>query len=187
MIVGFDSDDTGIFGTPVRIPPAGAGSSGPWPVCSRRSPKRHSTIALRLRADSTTPQPTTRGSRRTSIPLLMAARGDARRLARPDGPALRRRELLRTIRRALHQGETPLATAKMRWLRRHKPLAYLKNQTLTILGALGMLFRLWTDPRTKPYRPVYAKYLAEDAPLGASAAICFSSPGSAFFTPTSRP
>jgi len=57
------------------------------------------------------------------------------------------------------KGKLPLASAKTRWLRRHNPLAYLKIQTLTLLGALGMLFRLWTDPRTKPYRPVYARYL----------------------------
>jgi radical SAM superfamily enzyme YgiQ (UPF0313 family) len=57
------------------------------------------------------------------------------------------------------QGRLPLATAKMTWLRKHKPLQYLKIQTLTILGALGMLAKLWTDPRTKPFRAVYAKYL----------------------------
>jgi radical SAM superfamily enzyme YgiQ (UPF0313 family) len=57
------------------------------------------------------------------------------------------------------EGRLPLATAKIRWLRRHRPLAYLKNQALTILAALGMLYKVWTDPRTKPYRAVYAKYL----------------------------
>jgi radical SAM superfamily enzyme YgiQ (UPF0313 family) len=57
------------------------------------------------------------------------------------------------------KGKLPLATAKIQWLRRHKPLAYVKNQALTILAALGMLVKLWTDPRTKPFRPVYAKYL----------------------------
>jgi radical SAM superfamily enzyme YgiQ (UPF0313 family) len=57
------------------------------------------------------------------------------------------------------KGRLPLATAKMKWLRKNKPFQYLKNQSLTILGALVMLARLWTDPRTKPYRPVYAKYL----------------------------
>jgi radical SAM superfamily enzyme YgiQ (UPF0313 family) len=57
------------------------------------------------------------------------------------------------------RGRLPLATAKMRWLRRHRPLSYLKNQSLTILGALGMLARVWSDPRTRPYRPVYGRYL----------------------------
>jgi radical SAM superfamily enzyme YgiQ (UPF0313 family) len=57
------------------------------------------------------------------------------------------------------KGRLPLATARMRWLRRNKPLHYLKNQALTIFGGLVMIARVWTDPRTKPYRPVYAKYL----------------------------
>src|SRR5262249_31843413 len=57
------------------------------------------------------------------------------------------------------EGRLPLASAKMAWLRRHRPFSYLKLQALTILGALGMLVRLWTDPRTRPYRPVYARYL----------------------------
>ncbi len=56
------------------------------------------------------------------------------------------------------KGRLPLATSKMRWLRRHRPLRYLANQTLTILGAMVMLARLWTDPRTRPFRPVYARY-----------------------------
>jgi len=56
-------------------------------------------------------------------------------------------------------GQIPLATAKMVWLRRHRPLRYLKLQALTILGGLVLLARVWSDPRTRPYRPVYAKYL----------------------------
>jgi radical SAM superfamily enzyme YgiQ (UPF0313 family) len=57
------------------------------------------------------------------------------------------------------EGRLPLATAKMTWLRRHRPVSYLKLQALTILGALGMLARLWMDPRTRPDRPVYGRYL----------------------------
>ncbi len=56
-------------------------------------------------------------------------------------------------------GKLPLASAKMDWLRKHKPFTYVKMQTLTILAALGMLFKIWTDPRTKPYRQVYGKTL----------------------------
>ena len=56
-------------------------------------------------------------------------------------------------------GKLPLATAKMNWLRQNKYPSYLKNQTLTILAALGMLAKIWLDPRTKPDRAVYAKYL----------------------------
>src|SRR3954469_8722577 len=49
------------------------------------------------------------------------------------------------------EGRLPLATAKMTWLRRHRPLAYLKHQALTVLAALVMLSRVWSDPRTRPY------------------------------------
>jgi radical SAM superfamily enzyme YgiQ (UPF0313 family) len=57
------------------------------------------------------------------------------------------------------EGRLPLASAKMSWLLRHRPLAYLSNQFLTILAALGMLARIWTEPRTRPYRATYGKYL----------------------------
>jgi radical SAM superfamily enzyme YgiQ (UPF0313 family) len=57
------------------------------------------------------------------------------------------------------RGRLPLGTAKMTWLRKHRPLAYVKNQVLTILGALVMLARVWSDPRTRPFRPIYARYL----------------------------
>ena len=56
-------------------------------------------------------------------------------------------------------GKLPLATAKMEWLRKNNYLGYLKNQTLTIAAALGMLAKIWLDPRTRPDRAVYAKYL----------------------------
>ncbi len=56
-------------------------------------------------------------------------------------------------------GRLPLATAKMNWLRRNKPLSYVKVQTLTILAAIGLIVKIWTDPRTRPYRPYYARSL----------------------------
>ncbi len=57
------------------------------------------------------------------------------------------------------KGRLPLATAKMRWLVRHKPLMYLKNQVLTILAALVMIVRIWVNPSTRPYRAVYGRAL----------------------------
>ncbi len=57
------------------------------------------------------------------------------------------------------EGKLPLASAKMNWLRRHRPFSYAKVQTLTILAALGMLARIWTDPRTRPYRKIYGRTL----------------------------
>jgi hypothetical protein len=57
------------------------------------------------------------------------------------------------------EGRLTLGSSKTSWLRRHKPLSYLKIQTLTIVAALGLLARIWTDPRTRAYRPVYARHL----------------------------
>jgi hypothetical protein len=56
-------------------------------------------------------------------------------------------------------GRLPLATAKMRWLIRNRPLSYLKIQLLTVLAAIVMLGRIWADPRTQPFRKVYARTL----------------------------
>jgi len=56
-------------------------------------------------------------------------------------------------------GRIPLASARMNWLRRNRPLRYLKNQVLTILAALVILARIWGDPRTRPFRPTYARQL----------------------------
>jgi len=57
------------------------------------------------------------------------------------------------------EGRIPLATYRMTWLRRHRPLSYLKIQFLTILGALVLLSRIWLDPRTRTYRATYARHL----------------------------
>jgi radical SAM superfamily enzyme YgiQ (UPF0313 family) len=57
------------------------------------------------------------------------------------------------------EGKIPLATRRINWLRRHRPLSYLKLQTQTILAAVGMLIRIWLDPRTIRYRRTYARSL----------------------------
>ncbi len=57
------------------------------------------------------------------------------------------------------EGRIPLASAKMDWLRKNQFGNYLKIQALTILAALGMLAKIWADPRSRVDRPVYAKYL----------------------------
>ena len=57
------------------------------------------------------------------------------------------------------EGRIPLATFRMTWLRRNRPLSYLKMQFLTILGALVLLSRIWLDPRALPYRAAYARHL----------------------------
>ena len=56
-------------------------------------------------------------------------------------------------------GRLQLGSARMNWLRSHRPLSYLKMQTLTTFAGLWLLARVWSDPRTRPFRPVYAKHL----------------------------
>jgi radical SAM superfamily enzyme YgiQ (UPF0313 family) len=57
------------------------------------------------------------------------------------------------------EGRIPLGSARMAWLLRHRPLKYLKLQVLTILAAVVMLIRIWQDPRTRPYRGTYGRFL----------------------------
>jgi hypothetical protein len=57
------------------------------------------------------------------------------------------------------EGRIPLATPRITWLRRHRPLGYLKTQVLTLLAAITMVARIWSDPRTRPYRRIYARNL----------------------------
>jgi radical SAM superfamily enzyme YgiQ (UPF0313 family) len=57
------------------------------------------------------------------------------------------------------EGRIPLGSTRMAWLRRRRPLTYLKLQILTILAAVVMLIRIWQDPRTRPYRATYGRHL----------------------------
>ena len=108
---------------PVRVPPAGRGSSARWPACSRRSPRRRSTPASRPRAGSTTPRPTTRNIATNVIPLMMS-----RETLRDGWLDLMDRlydaeNYFERFDALFIEGKLPLATAKMNWLRRHRPLA----------------------------------------------------------------
>ena len=86
------------------------------------------------------------------------------------------------------EGRLPLATAKMDWLRRHRPLTYLKIQALTILAALGHA-RPDLDRPADPPVPPGLRPVPPQAPARAAArrATSSSSPGSASCTPTSPP
>ncbi len=57
-------------------------------------------------------------------------------------------------------GKIPLGEAKMKWLRRHKPFTYLLQNAMILAASLGLLHRIWTDPRTRPFRPQYRQFLA---------------------------
>jgi len=52
-----------------------------------------------------------------------------------------------------------LGGRKMSWLRRHRPFTFFRQHALIVLGTLIILGRIWSDPRTRPFRPVYARYL----------------------------
>ena len=56
-------------------------------------------------------------------------------------------------------GKIPLGSFRMNWLRRRRPLSYLKYQVETILAGLWLLARIWSDPRSRPFRGVYARHL----------------------------
>jgi radical SAM superfamily enzyme YgiQ (UPF0313 family) len=158
MIVGFDSDDPGVFDrqfeflTQARIVGAMAGmlSAIPrTPLYERLEAEGRLDNAAADDPDIATnviPLGMTREELRDGWVDLMT------RLYDPDNYFARFDALF-------SDGRLPLATAKMTWLRRHRPLSYLKVQTLTILAALGILARIWTDPRSRPYRAAYARSL----------------------------
>jgi radical SAM superfamily enzyme YgiQ (UPF0313 family) len=158
MIVGFDSDDTGVFErqyeflSQARISAAMAGMLSAVP----KTP-----LYDRLMAEG----------------RLDNDAADDDRIATNVVPLLMSREQLRdgwvSLMERLYDAENyferfaalyvdhdfRLGKAKMDWLRRHRPLTYLKQNTLIVLGALVILGRVWTDPRTRPFRAVYARYL----------------------------
>ncbi|MDG3007055.1 B12-binding domain-containing radical SAM protein [Paludisphaera mucosa] len=57
------------------------------------------------------------------------------------------------------EGRLQLGSARMNWLRRNRPLSYLKIQALTTFAGVWLLARVWGDRRTRPYRPVYRRHL----------------------------
>ncbi len=123
MIVGFDSDDDDRLRPPVRVPRARHGSWARWPGCSRRSPRPRCTTGSRPRAGSTTRRPTTR-----DVATNVDPAADERRETLRDGWL----DLMDRLYDAENyferfdalfiEGKLPLATAKMDWLRRHRPL-----------------------------------------------------------------
>ena len=106
MIVGFDKDDATVFDRQyeflqeARVVGAMAGMLSAIP----KTP-----LYARLEAEGRARQ---RGGRRSQHrhqrdPAQHEPRNLAGRLARPDGPALRRRPLLRTLRCPVHRGQAP--------------------------------------------------------------------------------
>jgi radical SAM superfamily enzyme YgiQ (UPF0313 family) len=158
MIVGFDSDDASVFDRQyeflhqARIVGAMTGMLSAIP----KTPL-YERLAAEGRLDNAAADDPEIGT--NVVPLRMTV-GEMRDgwldlIARLNEP----RSFFERFDALFVKNRLPLATAKMRWLRRHRPLAYLKNQALTILAALFVLARVWTDPRTRPFRRVYGHYL----------------------------
>jgi len=57
------------------------------------------------------------------------------------------------------EGGIPLGEAKMRWMWRNRPIAFVLQHIGIVIGSMIILARIWRDPRTKPFRPTYAYYL----------------------------
>ncbi|WP_165233856.1 B12-binding domain-containing radical SAM protein [Aquisphaera insulae] len=158
MIVGFDSDDVGVFDrqfdflTRARIVGAMAGmlSAIPrTPLYDRLEAEGRLDNAAADDPDIATniiPLGMTREQLRDGWVDLMERLYDAD-------------SFFERFDALFIEGRLPLATAKIGWLRRHRPLSYLKVQVLTILAAVGILGRLWAEPRTRPFRGTYARHL----------------------------
>jgi radical SAM superfamily enzyme YgiQ (UPF0313 family) len=158
MIVGFDSDDDGVFRrqyeflTAARVVGAMAGMLSAIP----KTP-----LYARLEAEGRLDNAAVDDPRIATnvVPLLMS-----REKLRDGWLDLMDRlydatNYMQRFEALFIEGKLPLATAKMTWLRRHRPLAYAKVQALTILAALGMLARIWSDPRTRLDRGAYGRTL----------------------------
>ncbi len=158
MIVGFDSDDSGVFDrqyeflSKSRIATVMAGMLSAVP----KTP-----LYERLEADGrldndAADDPTIATN---IIPLLMS-REELRdgwldlmdRLYDPEHFFERFSDLY-------IEGKIPLGQSKMNWLKKHKPLTYAWQHVQIVVAAMVILRRIWRDPRTEPFRPTYAKYL----------------------------
>ena len=151
MIVGFDSDDETVFQRQydflkqARIVAAMAGMLSAIPKTPPMSGSKPT-------AGSTTRQSTIRVIATNIIPLLMT-----RETLRDGWLNLMDRlyqvdSFLDRFDDLFIESRIPLATYRMTWLRRHRPLSYLKIQVLTILAALALAVAHLADPRTRPYR-----------------------------------
>jgi radical SAM superfamily enzyme YgiQ (UPF0313 family) len=160
MIVGFDSDDAGVFDRQfdfldrARIPVVMSGmlSAIPkTPLYARleKEGRLDNDAADDPRiATNVIPRQMTREQMRDGWVALM------QRLYDPEAYFAR-------LRGVYIDGQTPVGRAKMDWLRRKRPVTWVAQNVLITLASLRLLYRIWTDPRTRPFRAHYKRFLRQ--------------------------
>ncbi|RUL87463.1 B12-binding domain-containing radical SAM protein [Tautonia sociabilis] len=158
MIVGFDSDDLGVFDrqfdflTAARIPTVMAGMLSAIP-----STPLYDRLLAEGRLDNAAADDPAIAT--NVIPLQMSVHemrdGWLDLMDRLYDPE----EYFRRFDALFADHAIPLGAAKMAWMRRHRPVSYVLQHIGIVLAALTVLARIWRDPRTKPFRPVYARTL----------------------------
>jgi radical SAM superfamily enzyme YgiQ (UPF0313 family) len=158
MIVGFDNDDTGVFErqfaflNQARIPVVMAGMLSAIP----KTP-----LYARLEAAGRLDNAAADDPRiATNVIPLNMTREEMRdgwvdlmqRLYEPEN-------YFRRLESLYIDGKLPLGQAKMDWLSTHRPLKYAVQNAMILVATLAMLLRVWTDPRTRPFRAYYKDFL----------------------------
>ncbi|WP_169975725.1 B12-binding domain-containing radical SAM protein [Tautonia rosea] len=158
MIVGFDSDDLSVFDrqyeflTAARIPNVMAGMLSAIP-----STPLYDRLLAEGRLDNAAADDPAIAT--NIIPLQMSVHemrdGWLDLMDRLYDPE----EYFKRFDSLFAENAIPLGAAKMRWMRRHRPVSYVLQHIGIVFAALTVLYRIWRDPRTKPFRPVYARTL----------------------------
>jgi radical SAM superfamily enzyme YgiQ (UPF0313 family) len=158
MIVGFDHDDTGVFDRQfdflgrARIPVVMSGMLSAIP----KTP-----LYARLEAEGRLDNGAADDPR---VATNVIPRGMTREQMRDGWVGLMQRlydpeHYFGRVEGVYIDGRTPIGRAKMDWLRRKRPGTWVAQNTLIVGAALLLLYRLWRDPRTRPFRPHYKRFL----------------------------
>ncbi|QDV34458.1 B12-binding domain-containing radical SAM protein [Tautonia plasticadhaerens] len=158
MIVGFDSDDLGVFDrqyeflTAARIPAVMAGMLSAIP-----STPLYDRLQAEGRLDNEAADDPAIAT--NVVPLQMSVHemrdGWLDLMDRLYDPE----EYFKRFDALYVDGDVPLGAAKMGWMRKHRPVSYVLQHIGIVIASLTILARIWRDPRTEPFRPVYARTL----------------------------
>jgi radical SAM superfamily enzyme YgiQ (UPF0313 family) len=158
MIVGFDSDDLGVFDrqyeflTAARIPTVMAGMLSAIP-----STPLYDRLLAEGRLDNAAADDPNIATNVVPLQMTVEQMRDGwvelmDRLYDPEA-------FFGRFDALFIEGKIPIGRAKMRWMWRNRPFAAFLQHVGIVAAALTVLARVWRDPRTKDFRPTYAKYL----------------------------